>query len=238
MARFGNRLRRLVMRAAFACTTAFALNPSAQAQWFLPFGAAPPAEIGNRLRAEGYVLARPLERRDTVYLADIARGPRGRERLVIDAWSGEILQRFVARRGGFIPEGGEFSEPRPLGPPPARDFREGNYDRGPPAGLEQPKAKARQRPAAIARKGGEPKPAAPPAESQSAGGATPAAAPSTTAPGAPAPAPAATPSLPSNPNTAAQAPPEAKETFAPGRPPAAEKPGEKKVNDVPVNPLD
>ena len=132
MVRLCRRIRRLATRAAFAVATALALVPSADAQWFLPFGAAPPAEIVNRLRAEGYVLARPLERRDTVYLADVVRGPHGRERLVVDAWSGEILQRFLARRGGFAPEGGEFSEPPPLGPPPARDFREGDFGYGPP----------------------------------------------------------------------------------------------------------
>ena len=66
-------------------------------QWFPPFGAASPREIVERLRAEGYVLVGPLRRNDTVYLADVIGGPAGRERLVIDAWSGEILQRFVAR---------------------------------------------------------------------------------------------------------------------------------------------
>ncbi len=175
------RLRLLATPVALAVAAAFALAPSAYAQWFLPFGAAPPAEIVNRLRAEGYVLARPLERRDTVYLADVVRGPHGRERLVVDAWSGEILQRFLARRGGFVPEGGEFSEPPPLGPPPARDFREGDFGYGPP-GFEAPppKTKARQRPSATAHKGGEPKPTPPsaePAEPQNAGSGSPGAVP-------------------------------------------------------------
>ena len=76
MVRLCRRIRRLPTRAVFAVVTALALVPSAEAQWFLPFGAAPPAEIVNRLRAKGYVLARPLERRDTVYLADVVRGPR------------------------------------------------------------------------------------------------------------------------------------------------------------------
>src|SRR5208337_3977737 len=219
MAEFYRRLRQLVACAAFAGVTAFALVPSVDAQW-LPFGAAPPGEIVQRLRAEGYVLIHPLERRDTVYLADVASGPAGHERLVIDAWSGEILQRFVVRRGGYAPEGGEFSEPPPLGPPPARafregnsrDFREGNYGNGPEGpsgGYEvQPRARAKSRPAAAARKGGEPRqtpPPAQPAEPQNAGT------------GSPGGAPAAAAS--SNP------------------PPSAGKP-EKKVNDVPVNPLE
>ena len=150
------RLRLVATCAAAAFATTFALVPSADAQWLLPFGAAPPAEIVNRLRAEGYVLARPLERRDTVYLADVVRGPHGRERLVIDAWSGEISSGFSLAAEGFAPEGGEYSEPPPLGPPPAGDFREGDFGYGPPGGSEAPppKAKPRQRPAATARKGG------------------------------------------------------------------------------------
>ena len=107
---------------------AFAAVPSADAQWFPPVGAAPPGEIVQRLQAEGYVLIQPLRRNDTVYLADVSAGTGGRERLVIDAWSGEILQRFVARRGsgrpgftdGYVVEGGEFNSPPPLAPPPER----------------------------------------------------------------------------------------------------------------------
>ncbi len=290
MAGFCRRLRYLATRAAFAAAMAFALVPSADAQWGSPFGAAAPGEIVERLRAEGYVLIGPLRRRDTIYLADVAGGPAGRERLVIDAWSGEILQRFVARRGsgwpgGYVPEGGEFNEPPPLGPPPARDFREGNYGSGPgeslggyeaPRGYEAPpKAKARSRPAATARKGGESKQAAPAVEPRNAGIGNPGVAPTAAAPtGAVAPGTAASPPAAavapstaepakaesSPPNTASEpgkgAPPkseatpssaatQAKETAPPARPaPAnppptsAEKPGEKKVNDVPVNPLD
>ena len=146
MAGIYRRLRYLAAGSAFGAMTAFALVPSADAQW-LPFGAAPPREIVQRLRAEGYVLVGPLRRRDTVYLADVVGGPVGRERLVIDAWSGEILQRFVARSRGFVPEGGEFSEPPPLGPPPPRDFREGNYGYGAGAqgGLEAPPPVFRRR---------------------------------------------------------------------------------------------
>jgi hypothetical protein len=293
MAGFCRRLRHHATRAGFAVVTAFALVPWADAQWF-PFGAAPPGEIVQRLRAEGYTLIRPLERRDTVYLADVAGGPAGHERLVLDAWSGEILQRFVARRGGFVPEGGEFSEPPPLGPPPARefregnngygseggeapplgqprrDFREGNYGYGsevPPGGGEAPpRARVRSRPAATARRGGEPKqttPAAQPVEPRNAGTGSPGASPAAAAPtgaGAPATAasPAAAPANPANassePATGAQPKPgapgsspvpaqtQAKGSAQPAAPaslPAsAEKPGGKKVNDVPVNPLD
>ena len=212
MAGFYRRLRQLVARAAFAAVAAFALVPPVDAQW-LPFGAAPPGEIVRRLRAEGYVLIHPLERRDTVYLADVAGGPAGRERLVIDAWSGEILQRFVVRRRGYAPEGGEFSEPPPLGPPPPRDFREGNYGNGPegPSGgyEAQPKARVKSRPAATARKGGEPRqatPAAQPAGPQNAGTGSPGGAPAAAAPGAAPPPTAAAPAAaPPNPNEPAKA---------------------------------
>ena len=107
-----------------------AASPYEYVQWFPPIGAASPQEIAQRLRAEGFVLVGPLRRNDTVYLVDVNGGPAGRERLVIDAWSGEILQRFVARSpyprpgvgGGYVIERGEFDSPPPLAPPPARDF--------------------------------------------------------------------------------------------------------------------
>jgi hypothetical protein len=107
-----------------------AASPYEYVQWFPPIGAASPQEIAQRLRAEGFVLVGPLRRNDTVYLVDVNGGAAGRERLVIDAWSGEVLQRFVARSpyprpgvgGGYVIERGEFDSPPPLAPPPARDF--------------------------------------------------------------------------------------------------------------------
>lgn len=276
MAGFCKCVRQIAATAAFAVATAFALVPSADAQLLPPFGAAPPGEIVQRLRAEGYILIGPLRRRETVYLADVTGGPAGRERLVIDAWSGEILQRFAVRQRGFVPEGGEFSEPPPLGPPPPRDFREGNkgYGGG-PGGYEPPqKPRARPRPAATARKGGEePKQAAPAAQQppeQSPGTGSPGATPTAGAPaaGASSPVDSAGPNpsepakaepSPANdsakppteaqpkPDAAASPPaatqPQAKEpapptAAAPANPAPAEKRGERKVNDVPVNPLD
>ena len=117
-------LRRWTTRSALGALLGFAIAPAAEAQWFL--GSAPPGEIEERLRAQGFALAGPLYRRSSVYIADVNAGPAGHERLIIDAWSGEILQRFVVRRGrlrqGF---GGEFAEPLPpgvVGPPPASEF--------------------------------------------------------------------------------------------------------------------
>jgi len=105
------KMRVFTTRAALAAFTALAGVSTAGAQWFPPIGAAAPREIVERLRADGYVLIGPLQRRETVYLADVNAGRAGHERLVIDAWSGAILQRFVYRpryarpgSGGFVVE--------------------------------------------------------------------------------------------------------------------------------------
>jgi hypothetical protein len=277
MAGFFKRQRRRVSAASLAALTVLAVVPQAMAQWF-PFGASQPGEIVQRLQAEGYLLLGPLVRKETVYLADVRGGPHGRERLVIDAWSGEILQRFVARRGlngtGFVLEGGDFNEPPPLGPPPARAFRE-ETDLGPDQ--TPPKARGKSKPSATARRLAEPKPLAQPGEPHNAAGAasgvagaTPttaaplSASPATTAPaGSPLEGPpgAANPETPpaSGPSPpgkealpkpyAASAPPAGQtrtNTAAPppsptpsaGLSPSGEKPAQKKINDVPVNPLE
>ena len=251
MAVFGRRLRHLAARATFVAVAAFGLVPSAGAQWAPPFGAAPPGEIVQRLRAEGYVLIGPLRRRDTVYLADVAGGPAGRERLVLDAWSGEILQRFVARRvpgrfGGYVPEGGEFNEPPPLGPPPARDFREGNYGYEP--GARPAESKRRRRPSG--GQGPPPRPAKAGSPNRRRRSRRPPEMAIATPPrqrlrqrAAPRLRPPLRqlPLSASSSSAAAQAK-EAAPPAAPARanpaPASAEKPGEKKVNDLPVNPLD
>ena len=155
------------------------------AQWFPPIGAASTHEIAERLRAEGFVLIGPLRRNDTVYLADVNAGHAGRERLVIDAWSGEILQRFVERSAssrpgaadGYAIERGEFDSPPPLAPPPAREFFNGsggdaNLAYGGPANaripdavgpvspLERtPRTKVKPKPAANRPSPAQPKPA-------------------------------------------------------------------------------
>jgi hypothetical protein len=167
MAATNATLRRLLARLALAALPTLAAATGADAQWFPPTGALPreyvqwfppmgaasPNEIAERLRAEGFILVGPLHRNDTVYLADVNAGPAGRERLVIDAWSGEILQRFVPRNpnsrpgaaGGYVIERGEFDIPPPLAPPPARDFfvgpgGSGNLAYGGPANARIPEA--------------------------------------------------------------------------------------------------
>lgn len=148
-----DRRSRISARAALAALSFLVAASAAEAQWFPPVGAAPPREIAERLRAEGYVLRGPLQRRDTVYLADVVTSSGARQRLVLDAWSGEILQRFVTRdrfhgRGGYIVEGGEFDMPPPLGPPPARDFGSGGgFAYGGPPDARIPAAVGPVRPA-------------------------------------------------------------------------------------------
>ena len=106
MAGPNRHLRRLSARAGLAASFGLRRGLRGDAQALPAFRRVSPGEIAQRLRAEGYVLIGPLHRSDTVYLADVDGGPVGRERLVIDAWSGEILQRFVARPRYWRPGAG------------------------------------------------------------------------------------------------------------------------------------
>ena len=94
--------------------------PAPMAQWSPPWGAAgPPGDIQRRLAAQGYRLMAPLQRRPGIYLADVRAGPAGYQRLVIDARSGDILERFTPPPRSFGPEfavGNDgFASPAPLG---------------------------------------------------------------------------------------------------------------------------
>jgi len=233
--------RRLAAAAAVAMSLGAAGAPEAKAQFFPPLGAASPGEIAARLRAQGFALTGPLIRRGTVYLADV-KSPSGRQRLVLDAWSGEILQSFVARgrdwRPGMTPyvvRGGEFDSPPPLAPPPKRDFLDpGEGTAGPviltPDGSQKPK----KHPAKTKEAKAPPEPEATPsspAEATPAPSATPGAAPSAAAPVEPTKE--ATPNAPALTGTQPKG-------AAPEKPvqASAPKPGDKKVNDVPVNTLE
>lgn len=67
-----------------------------------------PGDVQGMLEDRGLALMRPLHRNGGVYIADV-EGPRGvRQRLIIDAESGRIVQRF--RTNG--PRYGEY-QPRP-----------------------------------------------------------------------------------------------------------------------------
>jgi hypothetical protein len=226
-------LRRVAARAALAGLAAFAAVSGANAQWFPPMGAASPGEIAQRLRAQGFVLIGPLRRNETVYLADVDAGASGHERLVIDAWSGEVLQRFVARprtrnlgaAAGYTIERGEFDSPPPLGPPPTRDFFFGSsgggvaYGGPPGAPVEAtPRTRVNPRAAPIRRKPAESKPAltaAPPVQpaTRPEGGANAAAKDN---PGGIAP-----PSAAAAPTGAPSPGGEASQTGAPARPDAS-----------------
>jgi hypothetical protein len=120
-------LNRCLAGSALGALIGVAFVPTAMAQWMPPWGAAFPGEIERGLEAQGYVLTAPLMRRPGVYLADVSAGPAGHQRLIIDARSGQILERFAtpgrnwgprlaAREGGFGgPEDG-------VGPAPAPGF--------------------------------------------------------------------------------------------------------------------
>jgi hypothetical protein len=117
-------LRLCLTGSALGGLIAFAFVPAAKAQWLTPWRAASPGEIERSLEAQGYGLIAPLVRRPEVYLADVSAGPAGYQRLVIDARSGQILERFIApgRMWGprFAARDEEFGEPpRPggIGPP-------------------------------------------------------------------------------------------------------------------------
>ena len=109
-------LSRRLAGSALGGLIAFAFAPPATAQWLPPpWGAAFPGEIARNLEAQGYVLTAPLMRRPGVYLADVSAGPAGYQRLIIDARSGQILERFSAPGRMWGPvlasRGEEFSEP-------------------------------------------------------------------------------------------------------------------------------
>jgi len=121
-------LRRCLAGSALGALIAIAFVPAAMAQWMPPWGAPFPVDVERGLEAQGYVLTAPLMRRPGVYLADVSAGPAGRQRLIIDARSGQILERFTApgrnwgpalaaREGGF----GELGDGG-VGPPLNRGF--------------------------------------------------------------------------------------------------------------------
>lgn len=117
--RTNGALRLCLAGAALGWLTSFAFVPVATAQRLPPWRfAPPPGEIERSLEARGYVLTAPLMRRPGIYLADVTAGPGGYQRLVIDARSGRILERFLApsrMRGPALAarRDEEFGEPPP-----------------------------------------------------------------------------------------------------------------------------
>ncbi len=109
-------LGRCLAGSVLGALMAVAFVPTAMAQWMAPWGAPFPGEIERGLEAQGYVLTAPLMRRPGVYLADVSAGPAGHQRLIIDARSGQILERFPAPGRNWGPalaaRDEEFGEPQ------------------------------------------------------------------------------------------------------------------------------
>ena len=127
---------RLIRALHFSCLAGLTLGGilafafPATAQWQAPPWrfAWPPSEIEWNLNAQGYALTAPLMRRPGIYLADVSAGPGGYQRLIIDARSGRILERFPAAGRIWAPalasRGDEFggAPPSGMGGPRSGEF--------------------------------------------------------------------------------------------------------------------
>ncbi len=245
--------RRWGWAAAALVLSALPTAAPAQAQgFFFLFGSPSPYEIERRLAAAGYALTGPLTMRGDVYLADVVVRGEGPERLVIDAHSGRIVERYRGRadrwREAAAPPPSAWSDDPRLwnGPrPPALIGPDGappdSFEPAKPSVLELPKAEKPKPKAAETKPKATPKPAPvanvnnpPPA----------AVVPPPAAPASPSPAPSAA-AAPASPAPAASPSPapsvEAAKVDAPSvaKPPATAAPAKSKaVNDIPVTPLD
>jgi len=128
MIKLNRALGRCFEGVALGAFIAIAFIPPATAQWAPPWGALFPGDVERSLEAQGYVLTAPLMRRPGVYLADVSAGPAGHQRLIIDARSGQVLERFPApgRKWGptLAARDEEFGDPQfgGVGPPLYRGF--------------------------------------------------------------------------------------------------------------------
>jgi hypothetical protein len=227
--------------------------PAAHAQFFNFFfhsDGLDPSDVQSMLEDRGLALVAPLRRNGGVYVADV-EGPRGGHmRVIVDAESGRIVQRF---RVGAPHYYSDYAGPRPpgemgepdsgtaAGAPPAVITFGQSLARGddatsspnvlpvPNAGEEAPKLRPKS-PVKPHRKI-ELTPVPQPA--QSASSPAPEAKPPVHAEAAsPAPAPSKAAPSPAPPPAAAAAP-----SSAPAAPAASSK-AKPAVNDVPVTPLD
>jgi len=253
--------RRLAWAAAAVVLLALPTAAPASAQgFFFLFGGPSPYEIERQLAAAGYLVTSPLTLRGDVYLADVVVRGEGPQRLVIDAHSGRIVERYRGhadrwREAAAPPpsawgdDPGPWNAPRPpsaIGPaaapppdafaPPRPDVFEAPREAKPKIVETKPKPTPKPTPVANVN---NPPPAAvvpPPAAK------TPAAPPPVSS--SPAAAPASPNLAPASPAAAASPSPaiEAAKTDAPsaGKPPSsALAPAKSKaVNDIPVTPLD
>jgi hypothetical protein len=261
--------RRLAWAAAALVLLALPTAAPASAQgFFFLFGGPSPYEIERQLAAAGYLVTSPLTLRGDVYLVDVVVRGEGPERLVLDAHSGRIVERYRGRadrwREAAAPppsawgdDPSQWNAPRPptaIGPaaapppdafaPPKPDVLEAPKEAKPRIVETKPKPTPKPTPVANVN---NPPPAAvvpplaakPPAAPPAAVSSSPAAAPLS-----PNPAPSAA-AAPASPAPAAPPSPaiEAAKTDAPGvakpLPPSAAAPAKSKVvNDIPVTPLD
>jgi hypothetical protein len=142
MIKLNRTLGRCFEGAVLGAFIAIAFIAPATAQWAPPWGTLFPGDIERSLEAQGYELVAPLMRRPGVYLADVSTGPAGHQRLIIDARSGQVLERFPAPGRNWGPtlaardEG--FGDPQfgGVGPPAYGGFSG-------PAGRDAPMANVR-----------------------------------------------------------------------------------------------
>jgi len=108
--------------AAFALAAALLSGgaTSASAQWLFNWdNALPPMQVERMVQASGYRLTGPVMRHGPVYLANVLGRENDRERLVIDARDGRLLQRYgaPATRRQYALSGDWSGQPGPQGSP-------------------------------------------------------------------------------------------------------------------------
>jgi len=259
--------RRLAWATAAVVLLALPTAAPAPAQGlFFLFGSPPPDEIERRLAAAGYFVTGPLTLRGDVYVADVVVRGEGPERLVIDAQSGRIVERYRGRADrwreaaappppGWGDDPNLWNRPRPpasIGPvvapppdaftPPKPNVLEAPKEAKPKIVETKPKPAPKPTPVANVN---NPPPAAvvPPPAAKTATAPPPTVSSSpAAAPASPSPSPSAA-AAPASPAAATPSPAiEAAKADTPSvtkPPPPAPAPAKSKaVNDIPVTPLD
>ncbi len=107
MIKLNRALGRCLEGAALGAFIAIAFIPPAK--WAPPWGALVPGDVERSLEAQGYVVTAPLMRGPGVYLAYVSAGPDGHQRLIIDARSGQVLERFPVPGRQWGPSQGSTS---------------------------------------------------------------------------------------------------------------------------------
>jgi hypothetical protein len=261
--------RRWAWAAAAAVLLALPTAAPAPAQGlFFLFGSPPPDEIERRLAAAGYFVTGPLTLRGDVYVADVVVRGGGPERLVIDAQSGRIVERYRGRadrwREAAAPPPSAWGDDQSLWDGPRPPNAVGPGAAPPPDAFSPPRSSVLEAPKEAKPKIVEtkPKPTPKPTPVANVNNPPPAAvvppppAPKTTASPTVSSSPAAAPASPSPAPSAAAAPTNPPPAAAPPSPPpsieaakadtpslakpapAAAPAKSKAVNDIPVTPLD